>query len=548
MALPDVPLRNWVLIDPVGGEWDKKLLTREYVQYLQTTADQINTNKTVSDANAVQIAANEVKLNGFINVVSRGATGDGVTDDTAAIEAAIAACPAGGVVYFPPCAEDAFYRLTSAITVTRAIRLCGAGYEVGESGVQGSVLTQDTVGENVLTCSGVDGLVIEHLALGCVARSGSALAIGDDVTRSRFTNVFLAGGGTGLSVGTGNTLNTYEGVRVSVGVSDSSFGVPSIGFDLSEGGSSKNLWVDCEVSGCVTGISLNGSGTWVNLSVTDCEVGILWASGAGNTGNVFLNPSTADCTTVHSVTGTPTQQRALAVGDATGNNAFALPTTVGTNLRTTMSQTLVSGDLVDQSPLLTSPDPVLLGPDTVDANNQQTVRATLDVRGANTELESDKNEYVTEYVTPKALMVVENTQDTTNVAIQRLVASGTDNCNAYLTTYGAQGGFIGQQSRWSEKEPRTDAPYWGNNNEGTPAHLMLNREGGNVSVGGESLATGAERGFFFIPSMGGTPTGTLGGSLAEGPATIGTSVPLVYDRTNNKLYIFNGSWKSVTFA
>ncbi|WP_394849695.1 hypothetical protein LZC95_19860 [Pendulispora brunnea] len=59
------------------------------------------------------------------NVRRFGAIGDGVANDTLAVQAAIEAVPrAGGVVYFPP----GMYRLTSPLRIARgSIRLCGAG-------------------------------------------------------------------------------------------------------------------------------------------------------------------------------------------------------------------------------------------------------------------------------------------------------------------------------------------------------------------------------------------------------------------------------------
>jgi hypothetical protein len=44
-------------------------------------------------------------------------------------------------------------------------------------------------------------------------------------------------------------------------------------------------------------------------------------------------------------------------------------------------------------------------------------------------------------------------------------------------------------------------------------------------------------GFLWIPSAAGPPTGTP----ANAPSG---NVPLYYDTTNNKLYVYNGSWKS----
>jgi len=63
---------------------------------------------------------------GIVNVKDYGAKGDGVTDDTVAIQNAIAVVPAaGGIVFFPA----GTYRVTSTLTINRkrALTLVGSG-------------------------------------------------------------------------------------------------------------------------------------------------------------------------------------------------------------------------------------------------------------------------------------------------------------------------------------------------------------------------------------------------------------------------------------
>ncbi len=59
---------------------------------------------------------------------------------------------------------------------------------------------------------------------------------------------------------------------------------------------------------------------------------------------------------------------------------------------------------------------------------------------------------------------------------------------------------------------------------------------GNAMVGAFSAnATTATDGFLYIPTCAGPPTGT--------PTAYTGKVPLVYDSTNNQLYVYNGGWK-----
>ena len=60
---------------------------------------------------------------------------------------------------------------------------------------------------------------------------------------------------------------------------------------------------------------------------------------------------------------------------------------------------------------------------------------------------------------------------------------------------------------------------------------------GNIAFGNAALATSATKGYVMIPTSAGAPTGV--------PADIPTGqVALHYDSTNNKIYVYNGAWKS----
>jgi parallel beta-helix repeat protein len=63
----------------------------------------------------------------IINVKDFGATGNGTTDDTAAIQAAITAAPAGAAIYFPRGSYKAY-----AVQITKDIRIFGDGMDVTE--------------------------------------------------------------------------------------------------------------------------------------------------------------------------------------------------------------------------------------------------------------------------------------------------------------------------------------------------------------------------------------------------------------------------------
>ncbi len=66
--------------------------------------------------------------NGILSVKDFGAKGNGVTDDTAAIQAAVNAAMAGaGILYFPANDPSQFYKITAPINIPTPITIVGAG-------------------------------------------------------------------------------------------------------------------------------------------------------------------------------------------------------------------------------------------------------------------------------------------------------------------------------------------------------------------------------------------------------------------------------------
>ena len=59
----------------------------------------------------------------------------------------------------------------------------------------------------------------------------------------------------------------------------------------------------------------------------------------------------------------------------------------------------------------------------------------------------------------------------------------------------------------------------------------------SITLGVSSLATTATAGFVYVPSCAGTPTGA--------PTSYGSRVPIVVDRSNNRLYFYsNAAWRN----
>lgn len=104
----------------------------------------------------------------WLNVMDYGATGNGTTDDTSAINSALtAAAKAGGVVYFPA----GTYLISSALVGASGVRLTGDHRSVSQIvSTSSSVLTLDG--------SLISGMEIDHLTL---QATGADLITGADL-------------------------------------------------------------------------------------------------------------------------------------------------------------------------------------------------------------------------------------------------------------------------------------------------------------------------------------------------------------------------------
>lgn len=121
----------------------------------------------------------------WLNVKDFGATGNGTTDDTAAISAAISALPAnGGTVYFPA----GTYKVSSTISITAFQRLLGAG-------VNATQIVSSAATFNIIHAGNrqVDGTMRNDM---CVEK----MTVSHVGGASSFSCIWVDGGGQGTHI------------------------------------------------------------------------------------------------------------------------------------------------------------------------------------------------------------------------------------------------------------------------------------------------------------------------------------------------------------
>jgi hypothetical protein len=173
----------------------------------------------------------------IVNVLDYGATGDGSTDDTAAIQAAIDASIDGTKVFFP---KTASYYKFSSLTISKSIELAGEGWGVKTNQAFGNAAWADA-----------DAAVGSLLR--STATSGNAIEFTNDalVKHFRMQDIALVGPGTGTSIGVSvanTTIATVQNRMVNVLVANFATGVKFIN-------SYESQFTSLLIRGCAIGFS-----------------------------------------------------------------------------------------------------------------------------------------------------------------------------------------------------------------------------------------------------------------------------------------------------
>lgn len=203
---------------------------------------------------------------GWYNVRDYGAIGNGSADDTAALAAAIAACPEWGTVFLP----SGSYKITSALTISKHLRILGSSGYPGN----GTHIYQYTNNTNALTVSGVKYLTLENLY---IENEGGTPSSGHGVYAYSTINtryVFVGGFYNGIFVDGINGASYFSHLE------DSYFG-NNVNAGVYLDGKVNNIRIyGCRFSG--NGHGLYASGGIHGASIIACDIetnttsGITW--------------------------------------------------------------------------------------------------------------------------------------------------------------------------------------------------------------------------------------------------------------------------------
>jgi hypothetical protein len=200
-----------------------------------------------ADGQFNNISAKSTSFPNWTDPLAFGAKCDGLTNDTAALQQAINATPAGGALYFP---QGNFCLVTSTLTISKAIKLYGSGWDSGllvaaslgpsadvihvydsSAPIVGLVMedfaiatqggTPGRYGVNLDGATGansISGFLIDHIQIrqlgnAGIATNGPTPPVFDGIFTSNLTNSSIAGGLNLLGAGDSLTItgNVFSG-------------------------------------------------------------------------------------------------------------------------------------------------------------------------------------------------------------------------------------------------------------------------------------------------------------------------------------------------
>ena len=150
-----------------------------------------------------------------VNVKDFGAIGDGVTDDTAAIQAAVNAAPLiGGTVFFP----NGTYKF-SGVTITKGISLIGEGYQDSATHFINPSATAP-----FFSFSNATGIKVSNFkASSSVTRTGGAFLSFNTTSRVKISDFYMSGYYTGIIVDFSDNIvidsfSMFNGIHTAIQV------------------------------------------------------------------------------------------------------------------------------------------------------------------------------------------------------------------------------------------------------------------------------------------------------------------------------------------
>ena len=165
---------------------NKKVTAQTLGNYLPVRALGSTTSRTLSE-----------RFSDTVNVKDFGAVGDGVTDDTAAIQAAINSIAVFGTVVFPS-GQFKF----AGVNITKAISVRGTGYQNGATR-----FINPTVSTPFFSVSSTSGVSISNfMAISSVVRTGGSYFTFENVSRAKMCDFYTDGHYVGISINSSDNI------------------------------------------------------------------------------------------------------------------------------------------------------------------------------------------------------------------------------------------------------------------------------------------------------------------------------------------------------